>query len=895
MIDIPQQFHITTNPMADPRAIVRVSCARFTVLTSRLIRMEYSQEDAFEDRPSQVFWHRQQPVPDYEVLHSGSEGMSGDRPVEIKTEHLHLRYSGREFAANSLSIELRGKGILWHCGDPDPGNLGGTARTLDEVCGKTNLEMGLISRSGWSVVDDTHSLLFNENGWLEARNILPGTADIYFFGYGSAYQDCLTDFQKVAGKVPVIPRWVLGNWWSRYWAYSQEELTDLMYDFKEHQVPLSVCIIDMDWHLDGWTGYTWNKKLIPDPDGFLRDLHDLGLKTALNLHPADGVGPHEEMYLEMAEATGIDPASKQPVRFNIEDPVFLEPYFEILHHPKEERGIDFWWMDWQQGNPTTLPGLNLLWWINHLHFHDLGRDGKKRPFVFSRWGGLGNHRYPIGFSGDTIVTWESLAFQPYFTATAANVSYGWWSHDIGGHMNGIEDAELYTRWVQFGVFSPIMRLHSTKNPYHERRPFGYDAETFRITQSVMQLRHSLIPYLYSMSWRNYMQGVPLIRPMYHEYPDVEDAYACPNQYTYGSELVAAPFIARRDPDTRLSRQIVWLPEGEWFDFFSGRLFTGGGWQTIYGALDEIPVFAKAGAIVPLGPMQAWGGVDNPRELIVHVFPGADNRFDLYEDDGISNAYLQGDYAVTPFIQEWHGNHLVFKIIPASGQCNLLPEQRSTTLVFHNIVKPDQVEIQLNGQAALVVQTFDPEKHSLTLVNIQRSPSDPLSIYLSTDQPSLIYRADPRPPMLRKLLKAFRLGTEAKYALDSCLEDVLSEPGLLGAYLAVLTKPQMRALLEVITGTGVEHITTAGEELIILWNNHNDPGFTYQISKEWLSNHRPKERFELQKGTVPQFMVFHPKEDWIYPNLLEVNYRDLLKTVIPYGMKDIYPRPEAGSF
>ena len=156
---------------------------------------------------------------------------------------------------------------------------------------------------------------------------------------------------------------------------------------------------------------------------------------------------------------------------------------------KQKELISGGWIG-SKGNPNTLPGLNLLWWINHLHFYDLGRENIKRPFVFSRWGGLGNHRYPIGFSGDTVVTWESLAFQPYFTATAANVGYGWWSHDIGGHMEGIEDAELFARWVQFGVFSPIFRLHSTKNPYMKRRPWKYDAEIYQVSREAMQLRHA---------------------------------------------------------------------------------------------------------------------------------------------------------------------------------------------------------------------------------------------------------------------------------------------------------------------------------------------------------------------------------------------------------------------
>ena len=321
----------------------------------------------------------------------------------------------------------------------------------------------------------------------------------------------------------------------------------------------------------GWTGYTWNRELFPDPAAFIAELHERGLRTALNLHPAEGIHPHEEQYETMAQLMDIDPESEIPVKFEIGDSHFAKAYFEQLHHPYEEQGIDFWWLDWQQGTVSGLPGLDPLWWLNHLHFYDLARDGIKRPFIFSRWGGLGNHRYPIGFSGDTHVTWDSLAFQPYFTATAANVNYGWWSHDIGGHMDGVEDPELYARWVQYGVFSPILRLHSTNNPYHERRPWGYDAEIERVTSAALRLRHALIPYLQTMAWRNHVESIPLARPMYYDHPLDEQAYHCPDQYLFGSELVAAPFISPADPDTRLSRQVVWLPLGDWFDFFSGDL------------------------------------------------------------------------------------------------------------------------------------------------------------------------------------------------------------------------------------------------------------------------------------------------------------------------------------
>ncbi len=681
------EFH----PIADPEAVVAAKHVRFTVLTDRLIRLEYAGDDRFEDHPSQAFWHREQPVPAFKKTVSNSR-------IEIETDFLHLKYqiSAKGFSGQTLSITLKQTGVTWRYGMRQSGNLKGTARTLDGDSGATELENGLLSKSGWAVVDDSKSLVFNETGWLERRRSVTetqssrrnlagissdqhGAKDLYFFGYGTDYAACMRDFTRVSGDVPMIPRYILGNWWSRYWAYTQDELRSLMAEFRAHDIPLSVCIIDMDWHItktgnqsSGWTGYTWNRELFPNPEDFIRWLHGQGLRTALNLHPALGLHPHEGQYERMAKWMNVNPASENPIPFDIADPHFMEGYFEILHHPHETAGIDFWWMDWQQGTKSKVRGLDPLWFLNHLHFHDLGRDGSKRPFVFSRWGGLGNHRYPIGFSGDTYVRWSTLAYQPYFTASAANVAYGWWSHDIGGHMVKDGTPELYLRWVQFGVFSPIFRLHSTNRPELDRRPWGKPERYFKAARDAMQLRHALIPYVYSMAWRSHQTGLALVTPMYYGNMQEDAAFEANDQYYFGSELIAAPVTAPVQASTGLASKRVWFPAGDWFNFFTGESISGGGWHKVQAALEDIPVYAKAGAIVPLAPEAGWDGIDNPTALDIYIFPGADNTFDLYEDDGETNDYLRGQYALTTFAFEGGA----FTVRPVRGETSLVPGRRT---------------------------------------------------------------------------------------------------------------------------------------------------------------------------------------------------------------------------
>jgi len=452
------------------------------------------------------------------------------------------------------------------------------------------------------------------------------------------------------------------------------------------------------------------------------------LRTALNLHPALGVHPHEEQYEDFAKWMGVDPASRTPIHFDISDPHFMEGYFDILHHPYEapsltraegstleaESGVDFWWMDWQQGKKSRLAGLDPLWGLNHLHFQDHGRDGRQRPFVFSRWGGLGNHRYPIGFSGDTIIEWSSLAFQPYFTATAANVAYGWWSHDIGGHFFEDGTPELYLRWVQFGVFSPIFRLHSTNLPALERRPWAKPDEIFQAARAAMQLRHQLIPYIYSMAWRAYQTGLSLVTPMYYGNMDSPEAFRAKDQYFFGTELLAAPVVKPVDAETGYATQRIWFPPGSWFNFFSGERIAGGAWRRVKARLEDIPVFAKAGAIVPLAPRVGWGGIENPKELDLYIFPGRDNLFELYEDDGETIEYQRGTYAITRFILEKDS----FMIQSVSGDTSLVPSQRTYRIHLRGV--EETTSASLSGK-------YDPATRTLSLDPVTLKPTDAFQV------------------------------------------------------------------------------------------------------------------------------------------------------------------------
>jgi hypothetical protein len=621
---------------------------RFTALTPHLMRLEYSGTGKFVDGPTSVVVNREFPEFKFDYLQKGGR-------IEIITEALRLYYFPHMgppgFSAQNLFIDMRSDlsaySGRWRFGEQAE-TLKGTAHTLDMADGAVELGEGIISRNGYAVLDDTGSFVLvdearketqdgvldgigdealddardiaqdkardetQDKAWDEAQREAryeprePASVDLYFFGYLHGYSQALTDFYHLTGPAPLLPRFALGNWWSRFWPYAGQEYLELIDRFEEHQVPLSVCMLDMDWHLrdidprfgSSWTGYTWNRELISDPVQFLQQLHQRGLKVGLNVHPADGVRAYEEAYPEVAKSLKLDTDLEEPAIFDLNEPGFVQAYFELVHRPLEKQGVDFWWVDWQQGDQGISPGLSPRWNLNYLHYRHSERSIEE-PLILSRYAGPGSHRFPVGFSGDTIISWESLAFQPYFTASASNIGFGWWSHDIGGHMEGCHDPELMLRWMQFGVFSPINRMHSSSNPFNSKEPWVFGEPYQNLMVQALQLRHRLIPYLYTMNVNHHDFGMPLVLPMYYHDPDNESAYEVPGQYLFGSELMAAPLVTKLEAKTQLAHAEVWFPEGVWFDFFSGYRYEGETRLKVFRDLSEIPVFAKAGAIVPL--------------------------------------------------------------------------------------------------------------------------------------------------------------------------------------------------------------------------------------------------------------------------------------------------------
>ena len=739
--------------VAETKAVVQGEHYRFTLLSDKVIRLEYSPAGRFVDAQTQIVLNRRFPVPDFHVNDRADK-------LEIVTRYLVLTYNKKPFSSTGLTIQVREnnfnrKSGTWFYGDNEllrDGNLLGTAVTLDNAVGgwyyrnstdeskiwgepdrPIELCQGLLSKSGFSIIDDSASLVFTADGWVEPAD--REHIDLYFMAFGRDYRGALDFFYQLSGKTPMLPRYALGNWWSRYYSYTQEEYLALQDRFRDEGIPIAVGVLDMGWHLvdidpkygRGWTGYTWNRELFPDPEAMMRDLHERGMHVSLNVHPADGVRAHEEMYGEMAAALGVDAAHEVPIQFDVSSRAFMDAYFKYLHHPNEEIGVDFWWMDWQQGSNSLAEGFDPLWMLNHYHYLDNARDGK-RPLDFSRYAGLGSQRYPIGFSGSSFITWESLDYQPYFTANASNVGYGWWSHDIGGHRNGYRNDELTTRWVQFGVFSPIMRLHSSNEVFTGKEPWKFSPEAEKTMRRFLRLRHRLLPYLYTMNRRFWAENLPLVQPLYYELPFNEEAYRLRNEYLFGSELLVNPVTSENDRNTRLGKVKTLLPEGVWYDVFTGMRYRGGRTMFMFRPLETIPVLAKAGGILPLqSDSELSSRTDNPAALELLIFCGADGAFELYEDDGVSMDYEKGVCVTTRYALDWTAKR--FTVEPAAGELSLIPEKRRYTLRFYGVGAESVKSVSVGGETVEFTSEFDAKRNVLSVTLSAFAPRERVEVQL----------------------------------------------------------------------------------------------------------------------------------------------------------------------
>ena len=673
-----------------------VGDARFTVITPNLIRMEYEPDGKFVDAESLFAVNRKALGGLVSVAQTPAQ-------TKITTGAMDLTYTpdGKPFSASNLIIHIGTMhgAVSWSPGQTDPLNLGGTARTLDGWTGPGDLGHGVLSRSGWAVIDDTTTPLLTSD-WVQSRpdSQKNNGIDWYFFGYGSNYRAALQSLTTISGSVPMPRRYAMGVWYSRYWPWSQDDYKEIVNEYTQHDFPLDNVVLDMDWHEDGWTGWSWNRKLLPDPDSLLQWFHAQGLHDTLNLHPADGVAPHEDQYAGFMKAMGQDPAGNATIPFDAGSKTYMDALFSTVMDPLKNDGVDFWWLDWQQYEFTkSIPDLTNLFWLNTLLYDYTEKDGE-RGLSFSRWAGYGDQRHPIAFSGDANTGFPMLAFEVPFTSTAGNVGCFFWTHDIGGHMGG-RNEESYARWCQFGATSAVLRSHSTRDVTTDRRPWNYPIWAENSMRISFHLRSELFPYIYSSAAQASQDSVPLDRPVYFDLPNDDRSYHNGQEYLLGDNVLVAPIVMPGIGAGHVGYQSVWFPpNSSWFNLFTGERGYGGTDVLVAGDINEFPIYARGGVPVPMQPYTNRMGTNQITTLRVRTYPGPDHRtgrYTLYEDDGLTTGYERGEFAKTVLSYTRSGTTITVQIAPVVGHFTGQPGSRNYVIELPDSASPTQVT--LNGK------------------------------------------------------------------------------------------------------------------------------------------------------------------------------------------------------
>lgn len=660
--------------------------ARFTVYVPGCVRLEYARDGKFSEFASLLTNPRPARAVPADIQRSRTA-------LTIKTADFELAYrdNGAVFSPENLTIahrDIHGRKVVWTPGKKDAGNLGTVTRSLDfwKHCGGPEREPveGILSTDGGHFVPDEARVYWNTKyDW--AKNLSHRVEfDGYFFAYGADFKRALKDFVTVFGPIPMVPRWIFGFWYSRWYAYSDKEFIALAKRYRRERIPIDVMVIDTDWRR-GWGGYDWNKEFFPNPRRALRALHKLGLKVTLNDHPGydnyDALPLDDSKIPKIARLLGPIPHQGQWA-CDWSNKRAVEVWRKVVLGPVFDDGCDFWWVDGWIKPPfgvTRLGGVytggtDCQLWANR-HYYELAEEKTgNRGLILSRWGGIGSHRYPVQFSGDTPSEWEMLRHQVEFTARSGNLGAAYWSHDIGGFFDHKPDEELFIRWSQFGAMSPVFRTHSN---HGVREPWNYSARATAIFRKQARIRCALAPYFYTLAREAHETGMPLVRPLYLEHSGNDGgAINQRRQYTIGRDLLVVPADGPADKAMGLFRKRAYFPDGRWYALESGDVLFGIDDRAIAIPLEIIPTYAREGAIIPSQKVGHNVGTLPPKEIHFDIFPGrAASRFELYEDDGESRDYLRKSCARTVVTCHRAAHRIVVAIAAPKGSYRGMPKDR----------------------------------------------------------------------------------------------------------------------------------------------------------------------------------------------------------------------------
>lgn len=643
---------------------------RISVLSPRLIRLEYSPNGVFEDRATSRVINRRFPKTQYAITES-------ETLIQVDTGVFTLTYAkDKDFKSSSLSSNIKAilnnTKIEWQANSPEAKNLFSINYSIDSMKDKIVLDKGLYSLDGYYLLDDSDSLVLDENDLFVERE--KGVKDLYLFMYNKDFEGCLSDYFTLTGYPSMIPRYALGTWWYKNDNYSNDDIVNLVNSFNNDNIPMSLFLLGDYWHDN-------NNFYIPNIDlkGVSSYLNSNNIRLGLTINPNLEIKNGSNEYNVINNYLSSDKLKFIP--FSNEK---IGVYFNLIINNLESQGVNVFNIDYN----NILDKMN-LWKINHYHY---GKNelGNNRGLILSRNPGIAPHRYPIMWSGKTLVNWTTFGLLPRYNMGGYNLGVSFIAHPIGGYKGGIEDDELFLRYIEFACFSPIFLLASEGGKYYKREPYKWNSRIKDHVIHYINLRYKLIPYLYSESYNYHKTGHALVKPFYYDYPNILDEPLYKNQYFFGRDFFIAPITIRKNSVTGRVMQKVFVPNGIWFDFKLGKKFIGNKYYNNFYKEEDYPVFVKAGAIIPLNVNVKE---DIPSTLEVNVYPLSDGEYCLYEDDGISKNHEKGLYMITKFNYKYDIDNYTFSISKSDGK-NLL-NKRNYIIRFKNTRNISNVNINDN--------------------------------------------------------------------------------------------------------------------------------------------------------------------------------------------------------
>ena len=637
---------------------------RISILTDRLVRLEYNKNGKFEDRPTQRVIFRNFPKTNFSATQS-------ETLIQIVASYFTVDYVKEQpFVGNkvtpgsTLKITLNNTDRSWHYNHPEARNFGTITYSLDDFKGKLKLDKGLYSTDGFAYIDDSNSLVLNENGTFSSR--AEEEMDLYVFMYKKDLGLALQDYYKLTGYPLMIPRYSLGNWWYKDSSYTNKDIYDLVKRFKEEEIPISVFMLGNKWHPSN-DPFTIDSNII-ETQSLKQYLNGNNVKLGLSINPNAKIGNNTLSYQNFGAVLGKD-MKLLPVNNNK-----LNLYTSAVINNLINNGVDIFNIDYNNSQDKVSLAL-----LNHYHYANESLALNKRSIVLTRNHNIAIHRYGIVKTGKTNVDWNTLAILPRFISSASNIGVSYVATAIGGYYNGIEDFELFIRYIQFGVFSPMLILASDDGKYYRREPWRWNIAQREIIKKYLVLRNKLIPYFYTEAYIYHKSGSPIIQPLYYKYPKIYDEPMYANQYFLGTQLLVCPITKRKNQIMDRVVQRLFIPEGTWYELESGKKYLGNKYYMSFYKDEDYPVFCKEGSIIVMSLDQT---TDNPINLEVDIFPGCSSSYKLYEDDGITNNFKNGNSAITEYVFNYSQDKYELSINPISCQ-GLVPDFRNYRIRFRN--------------------------------------------------------------------------------------------------------------------------------------------------------------------------------------------------------------------